>query len=263
MLPQSPIGRYVDASSIIHSLDPRAKSVCLLLLILACLSIHSLWSLGLVVALFLAAVSLSALRLRVAVGSPKLLLLFLGLAMVFNFIFWQPQNSVGLFVMPQPQLAGLVRGGWVGARLILMVSFVNLFLVSTPPEGCTEAVAFFLSPLKRIVRGVAGVPIVVMIALRFVPLVMAEGNRIIMARRARGMRAQRRLVGRIRDLRPLIVPLFRSILVRADQLSVALEVRCFDPSRPRRSAFARRFNFGDVAALSCSVGVLALVRILG
>ena len=263
MLPQSPIGRYVETSSVVHSLDARAKSVCLLLLLPACLSIHSLWSLGLVTLTFLLVVALSALRFGIAVGSLRLLLLFVGLAMAFNFVFWQPGASAGLFVMPHPQLAGLVKGAWVGARLVLMVSFVNLFLLSTPPEECAEAVAFFLSPLKRVVRGVAAVPLVVLIALRFVPLVAAEGNRIMMAQRARGMRAERKLAGRIRELRPVVVPLFRSILLRSEQLSVALEVRCFDPSRPRKSAFARNFSLRDITALFCSGCVLGLVRILG
>ena len=263
MLPQSAIGRYVETGSVVHSLDARAKSVCLLLLILACLSFHSLWSLGLVLAFFLAAVALSGLSLRIAIGSARLLLLFLILAMVFNFVFWQPENSTGLFVVPHPQLAGLVRGAWVGARLVLMVSFVNLFLLSTAPEECAEAVAFFLSPVKRIVRGAASVPIVVMIALGFIPLVLAEGNRIMMAQRARGIRVERKLTGRIRELRPVVVPLFRSIILRADQLAVALEVRCFDPSKPRRSAFARSFGRRDIAALLCSACVFVLVRILG
>jgi energy-coupling factor transport system permease protein len=263
LLPQSPIGRYVETSSIVHSLDARAKCICLLLLLLACLSIHSLRSLGPVLLMFLLVVYLSQLPFRVAIGSAELLLLFLGLAMAFNFVFWQPGSSTGFFVMPHPQLGGLIRGAWVGVRLILMVSFVNLFLLSTPPEECAEAVAFFLSPLKRIVRGVASVPVVVMIALRFVPLIAAEGNRIMTAQRARGMRVERRLAGKIRELRPVVVPLFRSILLRADQLSVALEVRCFDPCRPRRSAFARSFNFRDVAALFCSACVLGLVKIPG
>jgi energy-coupling factor transport system permease protein len=263
LLPQSPIGRYVETSSVVHSFDARAKSVCLILLLLACISIHSLWSLGLVLLMFLLAVLLSSLGFRIAIGSLRLLLLFLGLAMAFNFIFWQPEASSGLFVMPHPQLAGMVKGAWVGARLVLMVGFVNLFLLSTPPEECTEAVAFFLSPVKRVVRGVAAVPMVVLIAVRFVPLVVAEGNRIMTAQRARGMRTERRLAGRVRELRPLVVPLFRSILLRAEQLSVALEVRCFDPWRPRKSAFARSFSSRDLAALFCSGCVLGLVRILG
>lgn len=215
------------------------------------------------VAVFAALIVLSNLRLRMAIGGVRLVLILLGLAMAFNFIFWQPGNSTGLFVMPHPRLAGLIRGAWVGARLILMIGFINLFLLSTAPEESTDAVSFFLSPLKRITKSVASVPIVVMIALRFVPLVAAEGNRIMMAQRARGMRSHGNLSGRIRELRPFVVPLFRSILLRADQLSVALEIRCFDPARPRRSAFARNFGLGDVLALICSAGVLGLVKVFG
>jgi energy-coupling factor transport system permease protein len=71
------------------------------------------------------------------------------------------------------------------------------------------------------------------------------------------------LVGRVKELRPLIVPLFRSVLRRADELAVALEVRCFDPYRFRRSAFGRRFGWGDASALACSACVLGLVRFVG
>lgn len=215
------------------------------------------------VAVLAALTVLSNLRLRMTIGGVKLALLLLGLAIAFNFIFWQPGNSTGLFVVPHPRLAGLVRGAWAGARLVLMVGFVNLYLLSTPPEESTDAVSFFLSPLRRITKSVASVPIVVMIALRFVPLVAAEGNRITMAQRARGMRSKGSLNARIRDLRPLVVPLFRSILLRADQLSVALDIRCFDPSRPRKSAFAKSFGLRDVLGLCCSAAVLGLVKIFG
>lgn len=259
---QSAIGRYTERASVVHGMDARAKSVCLLLLVCSCLYIHSLWALGLVVVLFLISVVLSSLSLGVAMGSPKLLLTFFVLAVVFNFVFWQPASPAGIFVMPHPHLAGLLRGAWIGARLVLMVSFVNLFLLSTAPEECTEAVAFFLSPLRRVIRGIGSVPLVVMIALGFVPSVLAEGNRIVTAQRARGMRTENRLTGRIRELRPVVVPLFRSIMLRADQLAVALEVRCYDASVRRRSAFARSFGTRDIAALVCSACIFVVVTIL-
>ncbi|KPJ60545.1 MAG: hypothetical protein AMJ46_05960 [Latescibacteria bacterium DG_63] len=263
MLPGSLIGRYIETDSFIHSLDARAKGICLLLFLAACLSIHSLWSLSIVIAMFALSILLSRLQPIVAIGSIRMLLLLLGMAALLNFIFWRPDVSGGLFVPPRPQIAGLVHGAWVGARLVLMVSFINLFLVSTPPEECTEGAVFFLSPFRRFARGLAGVPLVVMIAVRFVPLVVAEGNRILMAQRSRGMRSERRLAARVRELRPLVVPLFRSILRRADELSVALEVRCFDPFRARKSVFEREVGPREAAALLCSAFVFGLVRFIG
>lgn len=260
---RSLIGRYIETNSFVHSLDARAKGICLLLFLGACLSIHSLWSLSLVVVMFALAILLSKLRPLVAIGSVRMLLLLLGMATLLNFIFWRPDVSGDWFVAPRPQLAGLVRGAWVGARLVLMVSFMNLFIISTPPDECTEGAVFFLGPFRRFVRGVAGVPLVVMIALGFVPLVMAEGNRILMAQRSRGMRSERRLTARVRELRPLVVPLFRSILRRADELSVALEVRCFDPFQTRRGVFVRGLGARDAVALICSVCVFGLVRFIG
>ncbi len=263
MLPRSLIGRYIETNSFIHSLDARAKGICLLLFIAACLSIHSLWSLLLVVAVFVLAILSSGLRPLVALGSVRMLLLLFAMAALLNFLFWRPDVSGEWFVAPKPQLAGLARGTWVGARLVLMVSFMNLFLMSTPPDECAEGAVFFLTPLRRVVRGVAGVPLVVMIAIGFVPLVAAEGNRILMAQRSRGMRSERRLVARARELRPLVVPLFRSILRRADELSVALEVRCFDPFQARRGAFEKRIGVRDVVAFVCSVSAFGLVRFIG
>jgi energy-coupling factor transport system permease protein len=263
VLPRSLIGRYIETDSFVHSLDARAKTVCLLLFLAACLSVRSLGSLSIVVAVFAIAILASRLRPLVAIGSVRMLLLLMGMAALLNFLFWRPDVSGELFVTPRPQLAGLVRGTWVGARLVLMVSFMNLFLISTPPDECTEGAVFFLAPFRRFVRGVAGVPLVVMIALGFVPLVMAEGNRILMAQRSRGMRSERRLTARARELRPLVVPLFRSILRRADELSIALEVRCFDPFQARRGAFAKRLGARDAVALVCSACVLGLVRLIG
>lgn len=266
MLPVSPIGRYIETDSAVHSLDARTKSVCVLLAIVACLSIRSAWSLAMVVTFFLLAVASAKTRLSVAVGSIRLALFLVALAALLNFLFWRP-DGVGaaspFVLMPQPRLAGLGHGIFVGLRLVLMVSFVNLFLLSTPPDECGEAVTFFVYPLRRIARGVAAVPLVVMIALRFIPLVLTEGNRILAAQRSRGMVSGKRLAGRVRELRPLVVPLFRSVLRRADELSLALEVRCFDPYQFRRSAFGRRFGWADASALVCSVCVLGLVRLVG
>jgi energy-coupling factor transport system permease protein len=262
-LPRSPIGRYIEIDSPIHSLDARAKGVSLLLILAACLSIYSPWSLLLVVAAFAASVLLSRLKPVAAIGSVRMVLVLLGMAAVLNFIFWRPDVSGELFVAPRPQLAGLVRGAWVGARLVLMVSFMNLFLISTPPAELAEGAVYFLAPFRRFVRGIAGVPVVLMIALGFIPLVMAEGNRILMAQRSRGMGNERRLGARVRELRPLVVPLFRSILRRADELAVALEVRCFDPFRVRSSVFARGLDARDVVALVSSAIVLGLVRFIG
>lgn len=267
MLPVSPIGRYIETDSAVHALDARTKSVCVLLAVVACLSIHSAWSLAMVVAFFLLAVVSAKMRLSVAIGSVRLALFLVALAALLNFVFWQPEGAGAVtnsfLLRPRPHLAGLGHGVFVGLRLVLMVSFVNLFLLSTPPSECGEAVTFFVSPLRRVVRSVAAVPLVVMIALRFVPLVMAEGNRILAAQRSRGMASGQKLTGRIKELRPLVVPLFRSVLRRADELSVALDVRCFDPYQLRRSAFGRRFGWRDASALVCSVCVLGLVRLVG
>jgi len=267
VLPVSPIGRYIETDSAVHALDARTKSVCVLLAIVACLSIGSAWSLAMVVAFFLLAVASARTRLSVAIGSVRLALFLVGLAAMLNLLFWRPEAAgaaVSTFwLRPRPHLAGLGHGVFVGLRLVLMVSFVNLFLLSTAPDECGEAVTFFVYPLRRVARGVAAVPLVVMIALRFIPLVVAEGNRILAAQRSRGMASGQRLSGRVKELRPLIVPLFRSVLRRADELSVALEVRCFDPYRVRRSAFGGRLGWGDASALVCSVCVLGLVRLVG
>ncbi|MBN1504949.1 MAG: energy-coupling factor transporter transmembrane protein EcfT [Candidatus Eisenbacteria bacterium] len=270
MLPVSPIGRYMEADSVVHSLDARTKSVCVLLAIVACLSIGSAWSLAMVVAFFFLAVASAGTRLTAAIGSVRLALFLVAVAAIFNFLFWRPDGvgeaagAARSFVLtPRPRLEGLSHGVLVGLRLVLMVSFVNLFLLSTPPSECGEAVGYFVRPLRRIARSVAVVPLVVMIALRFIPLVVAEGNRILAAQRSRGMSSGRKLAGRVRELKALVVPLFRSVLRRADELSVALDVRCFDPYKFQRSAFGRRLGWGDASALACSACVLGLVRLVG
>jgi len=262
VLPVSPIGRYVETNSIMHGLDARTKSISLLCAVVACLSIHSVWSLAMVVALFLLAVAFAGIRVRVAIGSVKLAAFLVVLAAALNFLFWQSEGA-GLIVGPRPRLEGLFHGLLVGARLVLMIGFVNVFLLSTAPGECSEAVAFFVSPFRRLARSTAAVPMVIMIALRFLPLVFAEGNRIMAAQRSRGMKSSRALAGRIGELKPLVVPLFRSVLRRADELSIALEVRCFDPYQLHRSAFAKGFGLKDVSALACSLSVLGLVRLVG
>ncbi|MFH0778686.1 MAG: energy-coupling factor transporter transmembrane component T [Candidatus Eisenbacteria bacterium] len=260
MIASIPIGRYIDTGSLVHSLDARTKIACLVLAVAACISVNSAVSFGAMALTLLAAVSLSRLRLKVALGSLRLLLVLFGASVLLNFLFWQPAAEPRLFALPRPHIEGLIRGALVGARLILMVSFVNLFLLSTTPGECGDGVSYFLTPLRVLGKGYRNVALVFMIALRFVPLMFTEGRRILMAQRARGMETRGVLTARVKDLAALVVPMFRGVLRRADELSVALDMRCYDCARPGRSAFASKFGWTDAVAIFAVACVFVLVR---
>ena len=159
---------------------------------------------------------------------------------------------------------GLVRGAWVSGRLATAIGFSSLLTLTTSPLDLVWAFEWAARPLERLGIPVGEVGISLLLAIRFVPILQQEAERLVTALRARGIDPfEGGIVERVRNLGPLLTPLFRQVFRRADTLALALTVRGYRPGVRRTSWRARGLAAGEWVALALTGVTVALAAGLG
>ncbi|HIE04579.1 MAG TPA: energy-coupling factor transporter transmembrane protein EcfT [Candidatus Latescibacteria bacterium] len=246
------LGRYFPADSPVHRLDPRAKLLGSLLIMIGVLGARSLPAFGLL------AIGLSA---TTALGRLPISLVLRGLRPFFwLFLLTFLLNAYFTPGSPGPlgtSLEGTSQGAVLTARLALMVLTASLLTLTTSPIDLTDGIERLLKPLRRVKVPAHEVAMMMVIALRFLPLLAEEADRIKKAQMARGVDFEGGILKRLKNIVPILVPLFLSAFRKADLLSLAMEARCYRGGEGRTSFSELRFGLGDGLALATS-GLLAL-----
>jgi len=248
---------YLDVQGPLHRLDPRAKALATLFLLAAAFGVES-WPgyAGLATALLLTALygRIPVARLAGAVRGVGFLLFF---TVVVNGLF-TPGESVAQLGPLALTSRGLARGAALGMRLVLIVSATTLLTAVTKPLDLAHGLGWLFHPLRALRLPVSELAMVTSIALRFIPVLSAEVERIRLAQKARGIEIADTPLGRARSLAPVIIPLFAGALRQAEELGLALEARGYVPGRPRGRLYPLRFALADgVAVGTCAVAALA------
>ncbi|MBE3519859.1 MAG: energy-coupling factor transporter transmembrane protein EcfT [Firmicutes bacterium] len=221
------IGQYYPVRSTVHSMDPRAK-ILIATIFMVVLFVGNNFYCFLAMGLFaVLAVVLSKVPWHVVIRTVRPMLFILIFTLVLH-----------LFLTPGPVLfrmgpvtatwSGLVQGLFIGTRLVILIMFTSLLTLTTSPVELTDGLEDVLRPFSRL-----GVPhhelaMMMTIALRFIPTLLEEADRIMKAQMARGADFQSgNMLNRARNLAPLLVPLFVSAFRRADELALAMEARCY------------------------------------
>lgn len=230
----APLGQYVPTGSPVHRLDPRAKLFSLLLLVTAVFAAKTPLSLvcwGLVLAGLLA---YARLPWRSVLRSCRPIFWLAA----FTFLL----NAGPLLLDGKPVLAALTRGGFVALRLLLLMAFAVLLPLTTAPLELADALEALLLPLSRFGFPAHECALMVGMALRFIPLLMEETNRITRAQLSRGAQLdQGGLFRRVVSFLPVLIPLFVIIFRRADEMALAMEARGYDGrGRTRRKPLCWR-----------------------
>lgn len=245
------IGRYVALDTAVHRLDPRTKLVVFLGVLVA-LFRTELAGAGGIVLLLVATAALAHLPARWALTGLRTMAWILALTFLFQALWVGPTR-----------LGGVGPGALVGAlmtlRLTGMLLAAYVLTFTTEPIRLAEGLVRLFAFLERVRVPVRDLALVLTLAMRFLPTVMEEAQRIVLAQQARGARFGGSPLARARRLLPLAVPLFAGCLHRADVLALAMEARGFRGGAPRTQmdplAFARR----DAAALAALGVLLAMV----
>lgn len=248
-------GQYYPAHSVLHRMDPRAKVLCALAYIVASFLCKNTFSFALLLLSAFALVLISRIPLKVVLRSIRALIFIMVFTAVLN-IFWITDTAEGAvplvdFWIITIYAKGIYHAVFIVARIVAMVIGTGLFLTyTTTPIALTDALESLLRPFAKIHVPVHAFAMMMTIALRFIPTIMEETEKIMSAQKARGADfTTGSLIQRSKALVPIIVPLFASAFRRADELATAMECRCYHGGEGRTKLRILKYHVRDVLAL--------------
>ena len=249
------LGQYYPADSILHKLDPRVKLVATITFLVVLFLINN-WIGYLVATVFLVSViRLSKVPFRFIVRGLKTIFIILMITLVFN-LFLTPGDRVLVQIWKlRITDRGLHTAIFMAIRLVYLIIGSSLMTLTTTPNDLTDGLETLLSPLKKIHVPVHEVSMMMSIALRFIPILLEETDKIMKAQIARGADFEHgNLIQRAKNLVPLLVPLFISAFRRANDLAMAMEARCYRGGEGRTKMKPLVYAGRDY----CAYGILLL-----
>lgn len=227
MLNDLTIGQYLPLESPIHRLDPRAKLLSVTALVTVLFFVRGFLGYGLV-ALFLGlAIVLSRISLLYLIRGLRPLWLIIAITLALHL--FMTEGRVLAYLGPlKITYEGLFRGLLMTTRLVLLIALTSLLTLSTSPIALTDGIESLLKPFRRFGVPAHELAMMMTIALRFIPTLLEEADKIMKAQMARGADFESgHLMQRAKNLIPLLVPLFVGAFRRADELATAMEARCY------------------------------------
>ena len=237
MLKDITLGQYFPGETLIHRLDPRTKLLAVIVFIVALFLAKSFFSYGLV-------------------------LVFLILTGLLNLFYTQGTVLVHFWIFTITK-EGLIMASLMILRIIMLITGTFLLTYTTSPIALTDGLELLLSPLKKIKVPIHELSMMMCIALRFIPTLIEETDKIMSAQKARGADFESgHLIQRAKALVPILVPLFISAFRRADELAVAMECRCYHGGAGRTRMKQLRYGMRDLWAGLVTAVLLAGVIVL-
>lgn len=258
------IGQYYPVESLIHKLDPRVKLIGTVLFIISLFTFRSFS--GYVVTFFFlgAVIKLSKVPLRYIVKGLKSLLMIMLFAVVFNVFFAAGEHVLFQYGILHITVEGLRNAAFLAIRLVFLVIGSSLMTFTTTPTQLTDAIEKVLGPLNKVKVPVHEIAMMMSIALRFIPILMEELDKIMKAQTARGADFESgKLLQRVKALVPILVPLFISAFRRANDLAMAMEARCYRGGEGRTKMKPLEYKKLDFYAYSTLVIYLLAVILVG
>lgn len=222
-------GQYCEGNSILHRLDPRVKIIISILFIVAIFLAKSVSSFLLLTAFTVGLVFISGISPRIVMRGMKPLTFIIVFTAVINIIWVSGEHLLFELGFIKIYLEGILNAVLIILRIILLLTATSMFLTyTTTPIALTDGLEQLLSPLKKIHLPVHEFSMMMTIALRFIPTLIEETEKIMNAQKARGADfSEGNIIERARALIPILIPLFISSFRRADELATAMECRCY------------------------------------
>ncbi|MDR3592175.1 MAG: energy-coupling factor transporter transmembrane component T [Negativicutes bacterium] len=260
MLTDIILGQYFPGSSFVHRLDPRTKLLGTLIFIGSIFLAESYPAYGVLCLYAVLAIATARIPPRMVFRSLRPLWVIIVLTMLIH-LFSTP-GTVLYRVGPLTITAeGIRQGALMTFRLVFLIVMSSLLTFTTSPIVLTDGIERLLKPFRRIGLPAHELAMMMTIALRFIPTLLEETDRIMKAQMARGADfAQGNILRRAKSMVPLLVPLFISAFRRADELAVAMEARCYRGGENRTRMKELHFSPRDLAA---AAAILALTAVLG
>ena len=262
MLKDITIGQYFPGNSAIHRMDPRTKILDVVLFIAALFTCKGVVGYLLVLAFLAAAVRISGIHLKTILKGVKPVLFIIAFTAILN-MFYTPGNELVRFWKFKITDAGIRNAILMVSRIIMLITGTFLLTYTTSPITLTDGLELLLNPLKKIKVPVHELAMMMSIALRFIPTLIEETDKIMSAQKARGADFETgNLIQKAKALVPVLVPLFVSAFRRADELATAMECRCYTGGAGRTRLSPLRWQRLDTIGLSIGIALLAGVIVL-
>ena len=257
------LGQYVPLNSIIHKLDPRVKIISLVILLVT-VFIDAGWIGYLTLGVFtLLLLLLSKLKISQVIKSIKPLLMMMVVLSIFNLLFIRQGNIVFHIWKLSIYDAAINQSAYICIRLVLIIVMTTVLTASTKPLDLTLGLEHLLNPLKKLGFPTHEVSMMISIALRFIPTLMEETQRIMKAQASRGVDFNNgTLKEKINSLISLIIPLFISSFQRAEELANAMESRNYNPEATRTRYKQLKWRYYDTFTISlvCALSIGIIVE---
>ena len=254
MLKDVTLGQYFPGDTIVHRLDPRTKLICVILYIVALFQAKTWWGFLVVTAVTACCMILSRISPKRIFSGLKPMLFIIVLTALLNIFYTE-----GTPVRPGWPITweGIDHAGQMILRIILLICGTFLLTYTTSPIALTDGLELLLGPLKKIGLPVHEMTIMMSMALRFIPTLIEETDKIMSAQKARGADFETGgLVKRAKALLPILVPLFVSAFRRADELAVAMESRCYHGGENRTRMKQLKLEVRDWIAMLLFVALV-------
>jgi len=261
MLKDITLGQYFPGKSPVHLLDPRTKLILLVVYIVALFMASGVLSYVLLFATLAAVIKLSTIPLKSIVKGLKPLVMILVFTGVLNLFFTtgegEPLIDFWIFTV---YWEGLSRAIFMVVRILMLVTCTFLLTYTTSPISLTDGLESLMNPLKKVKVPVHELSMMMCIALRFIPTLIEETDKIMSAQKARGADFESgSLMDRAKALVPILVPLFIGAFRRADELATAMECRCYQGGEGRTKMKLLRYNRWDFNAFFLGAALIAAV----
>jgi len=262
MLKDITLGQYFPGTTLAHRLDPRTKILAVVCYIVGVFNSHSAWAYGLMVLTLIVSARVSKVKAKALFRGLKPVLFIIAFTAVLN-LFYTPGEVLWTWWVLKITREGIRTAIAMMARITLLITGTFLLTYTTSPIQLTDGLESLLNPLKKLRVPVHELAMMMSIALRFIPTLIEETDKIMSAQKARGADFESGgVVQRAKALIPLLVPLFVSAFRRADELATAMECRCYHGGEGRTKLHVLRYAARDYAVLAAfltlAIGIIVL-----
>lgn len=262
MISDITIGQYFPGNSIVHKLDPRMKIILIFLLIVSIFLCKNIAGLGAIILFSVILVLISKIPFKTVLKSIKPLVVIILLTAVLNIFYGKGDALVQLGKL-KITADGIETAVFMAVRIITLVVISSLLTYTTSPTELTDALERLLKPLKLIKFDVHSIAMTMTIALRFIPTLIEEIEKIMSAQKSRGADLESgSLIHRAKALIPVLIPLFVSAFRRAGELAYAMECRCYHGGEGRTKMKVMKLSARDFLSLAAVILFMVIIVLI-
>ncbi|MCL2045996.1 MAG: energy-coupling factor transporter transmembrane protein EcfT [Oscillospiraceae bacterium] len=263
MLKDITLGQYFPGDTIVHRLDPRTKLILTMVYITALFMANVLPAFLLMIIVLMTCLALSKIKAKTALKGIKPVVFILVFMTLLNIFFYGGDTILIQFYVIVITKEGILRAVYMAVRLIMLIVGSFLLTYTTSPIALTDGIEKLLNPLKKLKAPVHELAMMMSIALRFIPTLIEETDKIMSAQKSRGADFESGgLVKRAKAILPIIIPLFISAFRRADELAIAMESRCYHGGEGRTRMKEIKTSGIDYAAYAFAGIIVASIILL-